>query len=504
MNFPEDLRNQIKTHIAERCGLYFRDHDLRNLEAGVSQRMKTCGFDSVHSYYLYLTTSEEKETEFRELLNLLTINHTYFFRNEPQFLAFKDKVLPELLEQKMQHMMKLRDGKKPLLRIWSAGCSTGEEPYTIAMILREAIPHIEDWEIEILATDASSEAMGKAKRGVYGENSMRLVEEPYRNKYFTKVASPKQSAEWKISDEIKHMVRFGFLNLVGDPYPPEMDSIFCRNVTIYFEAKTTIKIMENFAANLTDPGYLFLGYSESLQFLTDKFRMASWQDGIYYRKAVGKPEAVVPLPSWTSEEPEVEAYVEPIPLPELAAIVEHRASALLSPEEFETVRQQIIRLIYLKEYPKALALIEKVSVEGEKMADIHYLAADIYANRNRHEEARARLKKALALDSLFAPAYYLLGCIYLDESKSDKAKESLLKALYIDKDFIMARFYMAHVLRGEGRISEAIREYRNTLAALSKGAPSPRSQMILQSSGFNSATLKSVCCDNLERLKMES
>ena len=301
------------------------------------------------------------------------------------------------------------------------------------------------------------------------------------------------------------MVRFGFLNLVADPYPAEMDVVFCRNVTIYFETKTTIKIMENFAVNMTDPGYLFLGYSESLQFLTDKFRMASWQDGIYYRKTTGKPEEVPSILSWQPQEAKIEEeYVEEMPLPELTALVEQQALAPLSSEEFETVRQQIIRFIYLKEYPKALALIEKISVEGEKMADIHYLAADIYANRNRHEEARTRLKKALAIDSLFAPAYYLLGCIYLDESKNDKAKESLLKALYIEKDFIMARFYMAHVLRSEGRVNEAMREYRNTLAALSKGVPSSRSQMILQSSGFNAAILKSVCCDNLERLKMES
>lgn len=504
MNLPEDLRNKIKTHIAERCGLYFRDHDLRNLEAGVSQRMNARGFDSPHSYYLYLTTSDEKEAEFRELLNLLTINHTYFFRNEPQFLAFKEKVLPELIERKMEQLFESKTSKKPSLRIWSAGCSTGEEPYTIAMILREAIPHLEDWDLEIFATDASSEAVEKAKRGVYGENSMRLVEEPYRSKYFTKELFPQQAGEWRISEEIKRMVRFGFLNLVADPYPPEWDIIFCRNVTIYFETKTTIKIMEDFAANMADPGYLFLGYSESLQFLTDKFRMAHWQDGIYYRKATGRPEEATRALSWEPEEPEEEVDAKTLPLPELAAITEDKLPGILSAEEFEAVRQQIIRFIYLKEYAHAMALIEKVSVEGEKMADIHYLAADIYANRNRHEEARARLRKALAIDSLFAPAYYLLGCIYLEEGQGDKAKESLLKALYIDKEFIMARFYMAHMFRTEGRVSEAMREYRNTLAALSRGVSGPRSQMILQSSGFSSATLKSVCCDNLERLKMES
>ena len=112
-------------------------------------------------------------------------------------------------------------------------------------------------------------------------------------------------------------------------------------------------------------------------------------------------------------------------------------------------------------------------------------------------------KQIRQIDSLFAPAYYLAGCICLEDDQISKAKESLQKAIYIDKDFVMARFYMAYVLRSEGRVSEAIREYRNTLAALSKGLPGPRSQMILQSSGFSLGTLKSVCSDNLERLKME-
>ena len=150
-----------------------------------------------------------------------------------------------------------------------------------------------------------------------------------------------------------------------------------------------------------------------------------------------------------------------------------------------------------------MALIEKVSIEGPEIADIHYLAADIYANMNRHEEAKKRLRRIFAIDPLFAPAHYLLGCMDFEEGRIAQSKEHLGRALYIDKDFVMARFYMAFVFRSEGRVNEAIREYRNTLAILSKGVFSLRSQMILQSSGFNLATLKSVCSDNLERLKME-
>ncbi len=503
MVFPEELKNQFKTYIADRCGLYFRDHDLRGLEAGVSQRMKACGFDSFHAYYVHLTASREKEGEFRELLNLLTITHTYFFRNEPQFLAFREKVLVPLVDRKNQEGLKVSGADKPSLRIWSAGCSTGEEPYTIAMILRETIPRPEDWNIEILATDASNDALDTALRGVYAANSMRLVEEPYRSKYFSKVSPSGKSPEWRISDDIKRMVRFGFLNLVAEPYPADLDVIFCRNVTIYFETKTTIGIMDRFFESLSDPGYLFLGYSESLQFLTERFRMESWRDGIYYRKVTGRVEAMRPPLSLGTEAPEVEEYIKEMPLPVFDAILENRRLEVLSPGEFESIRRQIIRFICLKEYSKAAVLIEKVSAEGDKMVDIHYLAADIDVNCNRHEKARARLRKILAIEPLFAPAYYLLGCIELEEGRIAQAKEHFGRALYIDKDFIMARFYMAHVLRSEGMKNEAIREYRNALAALSKGIPEGRGKMVLESCGFSPATLKSVCSDNLERLKVE-
>lgn len=504
MAFQEDFKNQIKTYIADRCGLYFRDHDLRNLESAIRERMRLCQFDSAPAYYIYLTTSDEKENEFRELLNLLTINHTYFFRNEPQFASFKDKVLPQLLEQKMQMAFTSHSTQKPTLRIWSAGCSTGEEPYTIAMILRETVPNYEDWNIEIFATDASNDALAKAKRGIYGENSMRLVEEPYRSKYFSQVVAARNSKEWHLSPEIKNMVNFGFLNLIEDPYPAEMDIIFCRNVTIYFELKTTLKVIHAFFTSLTDFGNLFLGYSESLQFLTNKFRMRSWEDGIYYQKTTEKiEEAISMIPLGQPKEEVIIDYAEKAPSPELMAIAETPQPVFLSSEEFENVRSQILRLIYLKEYNQALTLIEKVAVEGSQRADMYYLTADIYTSMNRHEEAKMRIKKALAIDSLYAPAYYLLGCIFWEENKHHQAKENLQKSLYLDQDLIMARFYMAHILRGEGKIDEAIREYRNTLAILSKGVSGPRSEMTLQGSGFNKETLKSICCDNLERLKME-
>jgi len=238
MVFPVELRNKLKNYISSRCGLYFKDHDLKNLENAVSQRVKACGLGSASAYYSYLTNSAKKETEFRKLVNLLTVNHTYFFRNKPQLKALKEKILPQLIKEKKKNL-----NDKASLRIWSAGCSTGEEPYTLAILIREVIKDLDNWDIEIYATDASTEALQRAKEGLYKENSIKYMNKEYRIKYFNEIENPEPNhqyaMQYALHKSIKQMVLFDYLNLIEDDFPWGFDIIFCRNVIIYFELKTT-------------------------------------------------------------------------------------------------------------------------------------------------------------------------------------------------------------------------------------------------------------------------
>ncbi len=179
-----------------RSGLYFKDYDLRDLEKGLMCRMCERKIDSPLTYYHLLTVSEGKEEEFRELLNHLTVNHTYFFRNEPQFKTLKEKILPEVIARKRNRMIgnhREADGK-PSLRIWSVGCSTGEEPYSIAIVVKEAIPDSKNWDIQILATDASTSALEAARKGTYGLNAMRLVSKEQKDLYFIERAEKEKSS----------------------------------------------------------------------------------------------------------------------------------------------------------------------------------------------------------------------------------------------------------------------------------------------------------------------
>lgn len=503
MPLTESLRNQFKSLITDRCGLYFRDYDLKNMESAILDRMKALKIQSEVAYYNLLTFSGEKENEIRELLNLLTVNHTYFFRNEPQFAALQRKILPELIQKKMQ------GGQKPTLRIWSAGCSTGEEPYTIAMILKETIPDIENWDIQILATDASSQALEKARLGIYHAQSVRLVEPSYLQKHFQtrKVGTQTQ---YVLNDDIKRMVTLSFFNLMDEQYPTGFDVIFCRNVVIYFDLETTINVMRKLHSGLNPDGVLFIGYSESLQYISDAFAMQEWEEALYYTKTqpgVAGKEVVkgVPVATATSDavppsaRRDINLVWDEISKAELKAeedMASRRRQTLL-PEMQKHMKDIMLRIVR-KDYNVALRLIDEAAAEDPHLVELDYLRAEICFNRGMLEDSRLALQTALHKDPMFVPAHYLQGYIFLQEEKWDEAKKSFQKALYLDARFPLAYFNLAHVYRNQGKALEAIREYRNTLSVLDARSANT---MVAYGGGFDTSTLISVCKNNIERLK---
>ena len=498
--FDENLKHQFKNLVSDRCGLYFKDHDLKDLEKVLIQRMKDLKIHSPSAYYNKLAVSEDRENEFRELLNLLTVNHTYFFRNEPQFDVLKDRILPELMARRLTDLSATNNpSNKPRIRIWSAGCSTGEEPYTLAMVIQDVIPNIEDWDIQIIATDVSMNALAKARKGIYTETAMRLVDADHKERYFTERKIDKGAPQYEIRDSVKKTVRFDYFNLMDEEFPKKFDIIFCRNVVIYFELETTIKIMNKFHSSLAEDGYFFIGYSESLQFITEKFKMQDWKDAIYYIKSPpempGKREpkrladqdlekiiATAAKAEWLAEEKGIK--IEKIALP---------------PRKIEDFLVDAIKFFHLKQYNRALALIEEAHQAAPEAMDPYYLFAEVYVNQGNFQEAKEKLNAALSIHPMFTPAHYLLGYIFMEQENLEEAKRHLKKALYLDKDFSLAHFNLAHIYRKEGRLEDSIREYRNTLKIL---AQMSLGDIIAYSGGFNAATLVSVCKDNIERLKL--
>jgi chemotaxis protein methyltransferase CheR len=497
MFFTNEQENKLKSFITDRSGLYFKDHDLGDLKGAVSERMKTLESASVSEYCTQLTDSIEGESEFRELLNLLTIKHTYFFRNEAQFKALKEEVLPEIVTQKRK---KLKQNQRPCLRVWSAGCATGEEPYSIAMAIMDVIDDIQNWDIEVYATDVSTDALTKSKKGIYKKSVMRLVDKWHENQYFIKSTTRTGDVRYKVRDVVKSMVKCEYLNLMEKNFPTNFDIIFCRNVVIYFKTETTVELMDRFYASLTKNGFMFAGYSESLQFISDKFKMVDASEAVYYRKVAsgGAPGDKVRL----DPSKEVEGLLEDLARAEIAAEIEEIKDEaernIVSAGKMKNILVEILKCSHLKKYDKALLLVDEARQINSNVVEPYYLAAEIYANQRRFDKAKEQIKLALSKNSFFAPVHYLSGSIYMEEEDTVHAKESFKKALYLDKDFTLAYFNLAAAYKKEGRTDETIRAYRNTLKALSRY---PSDAIVAYSGGFSASTMVSICRDNLERLK---
>ena len=252
--------NQISTLVKQLCGINLHDGKKELVKARLSKRMRQLGMGSFQEYIDYVR--QESDREITTMLDILSTNLTYFFR-EPRHLEYlRDTVIPELAKDKTR--------KK--LRIWSAGCSSGEEPYSIAMVLNEAICDLPAWDAAILATDLSTRVLQTAAQGLYREDRFRELPRHLVSKYFTCQAGRGEKI-YKASDKLRKLIHFARLNLM-EPWPMKgpFDVIFCRNVMIYFDKPTQARLVNRYFDMLKPGGLLFLGHSESLTGIEHKFR----------------------------------------------------------------------------------------------------------------------------------------------------------------------------------------------------------------------------------------
>lgn len=270
----DELYRLIADIIYKNSGLKYDENSKYLIQRRLSQRIQTLKLDSFQKYYYYLLYDQNREPEMDNIFDLVTTNETYFFREERQLRAFSDEILPEMLQEKE------KAGNKRL-RIWSACCSTGEEAYTIALILHNQSA-LKGWEADIFASDISQKTISKARKGIYTQNSFRNVDETIIKNYFTK-----ENEKYKIADFIKNMVTFGKVNIIDERklvLLGEVDLIFCRNVIIYFDTEAKKKAINNFDNRLRKNGFLLLGHSESLLGLSTQFQLRHFINDMVYQK----------------------------------------------------------------------------------------------------------------------------------------------------------------------------------------------------------------------------
>ena len=264
----------LRDFIYQYCGLFFADESKYLLEKRLNKRLVELRLNCFRDYYYQLRYAQSREQELAEAINLLTTNETYFFREDFQLRAFTEEVIPELVR------VKARRGEKSL-RIWSAGCSSGEEPYTLAMLLLEN-PLLYGWSIEIIGTDISQRVLKIARDGLYGQNSFRATDERYLQRYFTQV-----DQKWQISSKVKDLVSISHLNFFDDNRVAllgTMDAIFCRNVIIYFDLRAKKRVIRTLHDRLRPGGYLLLGHSESLMNISADFKLRHFVNDMLYQK----------------------------------------------------------------------------------------------------------------------------------------------------------------------------------------------------------------------------
>lgn len=282
----------LQTLIYQECGMFFDERRSHFLKDRLQRRLKVCQLDSFYSYYRLLTSREGKK-ELAALVENLTVNETSFFRNKPQLELLQKTLLEDILHRKQER----RDWN---LRVWSAGSSTGQEPYTVAILICDALAYYylrnplpfdmpspkplipPPWKLEILASDISYASLRVGQEGLYGETQMEAVDYTTRLRYFEKA-----NDRYAVKQSLKELVQFDFHNLKTEFLPRRNDIILCRNVMIYFDAAEQKRLVEKFWHCLNPGGYLLVGHAESLFGLSTKFRMIHQNNGTAYQRLEG-------------------------------------------------------------------------------------------------------------------------------------------------------------------------------------------------------------------------
>jgi chemotaxis protein methyltransferase CheR len=467
--------------VLARSGLHFSEKKRSDLEFGLLKALQDAPGATrgdINAYFQFLNNAgtPQAQAEMDRLLNLLTIGETHFFRNESQFEALAKEIIPSLIARKRE-MVAAVDmlPARPQLRIWSAGCATGEEAYSLAILLHQLIPDIADWQILILATDINQDSLARAREALYSNWSFR---EPYalnmRTLYFSR-----QANRYKLRDDIRRMVTFARHNLIEDPYPAlhnntaAMDLILCRNVTIYFTEETTRRVVQSFYESLQPGGWFVVGHSEPSLTIYRAFENHTFPGAVLYRRGYETPSGLEKelwpekngAQSWS-------AITDP-PIVEAAKSAASVVVAKVPPGDVDggQLERLVAGPIHLDE--EMVVLIEKnlEQIPDSLRASAYCQMARFYANRSQWQMAQRWCEEAIAHDNLCSEAYFLLAMVYEHQDRLEAAVDELRKVIYIEAEDPLAHFSLAMLQRRLGRIGQAQRALTNVIRILARWPP---------------------------------
>ena len=420
---------QLKSRVIGLTGLaYYEDKD-QALAEHFAVRLKANGISDYAGYLALLTSEGEGRREVEALVAELTIGETFFFRYEEQFDALRDVILPNCIE---------RNKAERRLRIWSAACSTGAEPYSVAILIQELLgDQLPDWHVTILATDINQKFLASARAGLFGDWALRTMTDHRRSALFDDA-----QGQWLLRKQYRAMVSFVCHNLMslveGGPTPDgasDFDIILCRNVLIYFNRETIQLLLPRLADAMSDEGWLLVGPSEPNEDFARVFATVSAPGTTLYRKM----PAALPLWSLTPSPP---AVTRPPPGARATRPARRPPPARVVP-------------------PTALASPVVASPATPSLADLVDLV-----NRGKWPEARQVCDRRLAVDTMNPLVHYYSALIHQHHGVPTDAEQSYRKAVYLDRGFAMAHFQLGAMLAELGQQDGARKALANVLRAL--------------------------------------
>jgi chemotaxis protein methyltransferase CheR len=396
-----ELHRSARSLIEQRLGLHFSETRHEDVERGILAGCRGAAIGAPEEYLAWLATLPDDSHEWRRLASRLTVGETYFFRDGACFEAIERVILPALIAAR-------RAQGNLMLRLWSAACATGEEPYSLAIVLDRLLPDRSGWDVTILATDINHEALGTARQGVYREWSFRGTPFPFRDRYFGRRAG----GLFELDPAIRRMVAFAPLNLVGGAYPSPitntsaMDVILCRNVLMYFTPEIQKATVARLAQALGPGGWLAVSPAEASAALFHPLARASFSGAIFRRTE--EAHAATPLPNLQAEIVEVSGPPGP--------------SACMGIEPL----------------PPAVAPGRHTDAEGEAVAPLR--RARSLADQGDLDGARRLCEAALARERLDPEAYLLLAAVCQECGDISGALEALRRAIYLAPESPLAHF----------------------------------------------------------------
>jgi len=479
---------RLALEVARRLGLYYPPARRGDLWRGIRQAAPELGYEDCLECLYFLLSTPWTQRMVEIVARHLTIGETYFYRDSPVIRDLREHLLPWLIRRKSESRE---------LRIWSAGCCTGEEPYTLAILLENVLLDMRGWRITILATDVNDEYLAQAREGIYREWSFRGVPVEIRRLYFRELGN----GRYQIRERFRRMVRFAALNLVEELYPSplthtfELDLILCRNVLMYFSSRQALRVLDRLHDCLAEGGWLVTTAGESTLLAESPFRAQRLGSTLFFRKARGVSlgQAEAPERRWSAP-PAASPAFPMARAPHSAAAVglpEPAESPLLEPvsmglnarntpqvDSLEATAVKARDLYRQGRYQELVRLLESTlerlaAHDGEMARGIELirLLVRTYANLRRPECAESWCRRGIAADKMNPALHHALAVILMEQERLPEARKALNDAIYLDPNYTVAHFALAVTYQRQGDSVRARRHFRNALDTLQNQPP---------------------------------